>query len=113
MEKLNEYFNYLTENIKEVFSDLEIKTVLSNSSRKYKIMNVELDEKIMFKQIIDLNDSKEENLSKLTGSVKRNLNVFESLKEQELSKNNELLFVEQAEIIYTRKLEETPNKKKK
>ena len=66
-----------------------------------------INEKIAFRQIVDTFISIDESKERVIGTLKRNLDAYEKLSKEYLEKHNqEIVFMDQAEVTSIKKLEE-------
>lgn len=97
-EMVKEMYSYLTDEYPEdsfIFNKLD--------DIKYDLIEVEVNKKIAFRQIIDMSFTIDENKERIKGSYERNLRAFEKLSEEYKTKyNQEIAYMNQADVTSIR-----------
>jgi len=95
---VKEMYSYLTDEYPEdsfIFNKLD--------DIKYDLIEVEVNKKIAFRQIIDMSFTIDENKERIKGSYERNLRAFEKLSEEYKTKyNQEIAYMNQADVTSIR-----------
>ena len=74
---------------------------------KYDLIDVMIDDNIIFRQIIDMSFSVEENKTRIQGSYERSLRAYKKLSEEYMTKyGQEIILMNQAEVISVRKVKD-------
>ena len=109
-------FNHLALEIAQYLADFfdeEVEYNLMTDQVKHEVVEFTINDKIRFRQIIDIDISIKENCENAQGSYERNLRVYEKLSVEYMTKHGqEIMFMDQAEVksIKTVKEVEKPTK---
>ena len=93
--------------------DEEVEYNIMTDQVKHKVVEITMNDKIRFRQVINIDETIEENCKNAQGSYERNIRVYDKLSAEYMTKHGqEIMFMDQAEVrsIKTVKEVEKPTK---